>query len=67
VKPLIKYKNSNVNINNNNVLTMLLGLPVPIVATAAGIANDHYGSEDRLVFKEPSKSDLCIKNLDFGT
>jgi len=49
------------------VLTILLGLPVPIVAIAAGIANDHYGSENGLVFKEPSKNDdLCIKNLILG-
>ena len=27
-----------------------LGLPVPIVAIAAGIANEHYGSERGLVY-----------------
>ena len=26
------------------------GLPVPIVAITAGIANEHYGSEDGLVY-----------------
>ena len=26
-----------------------LGLPVPIVAVAVGIANEHYGSENGLV------------------
>ena len=29
---------------------MYLGLPVPIVAIAAGISNDHYGSENGLVY-----------------
>ena len=28
---------------------VLLGLPIPIVAIAAGIANKHYGSEKGLV------------------
>ena len=30
-------------------LYIYLGLPVPIVAIAAGIANEHYGSENGLV------------------
>ena len=29
---------------------MYSGLPIPVVAIAAGIANDHYGSENRLVY-----------------
>ena len=28
------------------------GLPVPIVAIAAGIANEHYGTERGLVYKQ---------------
>ena len=28
-------------------LLLLLGLPIPIVATAAGISTEHYGSEHR--------------------
>ena len=31
-------------------LCMYSGLPVPIVAIAAGIANDHYGSKNGLVY-----------------
>ena len=29
---------------------MYSGLPIPVVAIAAGIANDHYGSENGLVY-----------------
>ena len=31
-------------------LYMYSGLPIPVVAIAAGIANDHYGSENGLVY-----------------
>ena len=33
----------------HNYIYYVLGLPVPIVAIAAGIANKHYGSENGLV------------------
>ena len=29
---------------------MYSGLPIPVVAIAAGIGNDHYGSENGLVY-----------------
>ena len=31
-----------------SILTPYLGFPVPIVAIAAGIANEHYGSDNGL-------------------
>ena len=35
-------------IHNYTILTLYLGLPVPIVAITAGIANEHYGSDNGL-------------------
>ena len=35
-------------LHNYTILTPYLGLPVPIVAIAAGIANEHYGSDNGL-------------------
>ena len=36
-----------------------LGLPVPIVAIAAGIANEHYGSDNGLVYCVIAITLLC--------
>ena len=39
-----------ITLYNHHCYLISLGLPIPIVAIAAGIGNEHYGSENGLVY-----------------